>query len=57
MTFPFQIEIGCDCCEVNDTLVPDKYNWKIGQQTYGKNVKKLILINHSNSITVRVLQR
>ena len=52
---PAKVEIGCDCCEVNDELVPDKHTWIVGLQTYGKNVKRLFQINN-NSIE-RVLQR
>ena len=37
----FQVEMGCDCCKVNNELVPDKHTWIIGQHTYGKNVTKL----------------
>ena len=57
-TIHFQIKMGCDCCEVNNELVPDKHTWIDGQRTYGKNVKRLFLINISNTMhNLRVLQR
>ena len=50
LTIRFKIEMGCDCCEVNDELVPDKHTWIVEQQTYGKNVIRFFLINNSNSM-------
>ena len=32
--------MGCDCCEVNGELVPDKHTWIVGQHTFGKNDTK-----------------
>ena len=50
-----QVELGCDCCEVNGELVPDKHNWTVGGITYGRNHLKMYKNNH-NSV-VRVLSR
>ena len=40
MTIHFQVEEGCDCCEVNGELVPDKTTWTLYGKTYGKTCKK-----------------
>ena len=42
MTIHFQVELGCDCCELNGELVPDKHNWTLHGKTYGKNLKKCL---------------
>ena len=39
----FQVESGCDCCEVNGELVPDKYNWTVNGKTYGKQALRKFL--------------
>ena len=39
--FILQVESGCNCCEVNGELVPDKQTWVVGEETYGNNVKYL----------------
>ena len=36
-----QVELGCDCCEVNGELVPDKHIWIVGGITYGKKHIKM----------------
>ena len=36
-----QVELGCDCCNVNDELVPDKHTWVVGDNTYGNNFNKM----------------
>ena len=32
-----QDDLGCDCCEVNGELVPDKHTWMEANRTYGKS--------------------
>ena len=39
----FQAELGCDCCEVNGKLVPDKYTWVVVDKTFGKNFKHMYI--------------
>ena len=41
--FGLKVESGCDCCDVNGKLVPDKQTWVVGDKTYGNNVKFFII--------------
>ena len=40
--FGLKVESGCDCCDVNGELVPDKQTWVVGDKTYGNNVFLLL---------------
>ena len=42
MTIHIKVDLGCDCCELNGELVPDKFNWTVNGKTYGKKHKKCI---------------